>query len=61
MAVFETSRTLDQGVRSVNFFATLIASFMTWNDSRLTRNALSSLTARELEDIGLHRGDIANF
>ncbi len=61
MAVFETSRTLDAGVRPVNFLAALVASFMTWNDRRLTRKALSSLSARELEDIGLNRGDIANF
>jgi len=32
-----------------------------WNDRRVTRNALSSLTARELNDIGLSRGDIANM
>lgn len=61
MAVYETSRTLDAGVRPVNFLAALVASFMTWNDRRLTRKALSKLTERELDDIGLHRGDLANF
>lgn len=29
-----------------------------WNDARVTRNALSRLTARELDDIGLCHGDI---
>ena len=29
-----------------------------WNNARLTRNALKSLSNRELEDIGLSRGDI---
>ena len=29
-----------------------------WNDARVTRNSLSRLTDRELEDIGLIRGDI---
>lgn len=29
-----------------------------WNDARVTRNALSKLTDRELDDIGLVRGDI---
>jgi len=29
-----------------------------WNDARVTRNALSKLTDRELDDIGLCRGDI---
>ena len=39
-------------------FATLHAKFVAWNDARVTRNALSRLTDRELEDIGLCRGDI---
>jgi uncharacterized protein YjiS (DUF1127 family) len=34
------------------------ASFAAWNEARMTRNALSRLSARELEDIGLCRGDI---
>lgn len=29
-----------------------------WNEARRTRNALSKLSAHELEDIGLNRGDI---
>ena len=29
-----------------------------WNDARITRNALSKLSARQLEDIGLVPGDI---
>lgn len=29
-----------------------------WNDRRLTRRSLMALTDRELDDIGLHRGDI---
>ena len=29
-----------------------------WNDARRTRDALSALSMRELEDIGLNRGDI---
>lgn len=40
------------------FFTSLIASIVSWNDARLTRNALSGLTDRELSDIGLERGDI---
>jgi len=61
MAVFTTNRTLTSGVHPTNFFAALVANVMTWNDSRMTRNALSALTSRELDDIGLSRGDIANF
>jgi uncharacterized protein YjiS (DUF1127 family) len=30
----------------------------TWNDARLTRNELAKLSDRELDDIGLTRGDI---
>jgi uncharacterized protein YjiS (DUF1127 family) len=29
-----------------------------WNDARITRNALSQLSLRELNDIGLVPGDI---
>jgi len=29
-----------------------------WNDARVTRKALSQLSARELDDIGLIPGDI---
>jgi uncharacterized protein YjiS (DUF1127 family) len=29
-----------------------------WNDARVTRKALSTLSDRELDDIGLCRGDI---
>lgn len=33
-------------------------ALIVWNERRVTRNALSQLTDRELEDIGLTRGDI---
>ncbi|MFV2034644.1 MAG: DUF1127 domain-containing protein [Halocynthiibacter sp.] len=33
-------------------------SITSWNDARITRNALLQLTDRELEDIGLTRGRI---
>ena len=36
----------------------LIDAVAAWNDRRITRNELSRLTDRELEDIGLTRGDI---
>lgn len=32
--------------------------FSAWNDARVTRKALSKLTDRELDDIGLCRGDV---
>ncbi|MBY6089009.1 DUF1127 domain-containing protein [Maritimibacter alkaliphilus] len=38
--------------------STLLAAISDWNDARVTRNALSKLSDRELDDIGLTRGDI---
>lgn len=59
MAAIEVTRT-----RTVpaNLFGqtitNLIATFATWSDARATRRALNSLSDRELDDIGLSRGDI---
>jgi uncharacterized protein YjiS (DUF1127 family) len=39
-------------------FGQALTVFADWNDARLTRKALSQLTARELDDIGLCFGDI---
>lgn len=39
-------------------FGVFVSTFAAWNDARVTRNALSKLTDRELDDIGLSRGDI---
>lgn len=36
----------------------LVSSMVTWNETRRTRAALNALSAHELEDIGLNRGDI---
>ena len=38
--------------------SSLFGAFAAWNDARLTRNSLNKLSARELDDIGLVRGDI---
>lgn len=60
MAVFETSRALTEGVRTnpTTGITRLFGAVMDWNDRRITRNALLSLTARELEDIGLTQSDL---
>ena len=62
MATFYTSRTTYGTASAVNRFvagtADLSNKVVSWNDARMTRNTLSSLTNRELEDIGLTRGDI---
>lgn len=62
MAFFDNTRTTYATASAVNRFSalagTLIAKIVAWNDARVTRNALSELTDRELEDIGLSRADI---
>ena len=40
------------------YLASVVGSVAAWNDARVTRNALASLSDRELDDIGLVRGDI---
>lgn len=62
MAAFDTTRTTygfdGLAGRIGNFVASIFGAIASWNDARMTRNALSGLTDRELEDIGLVRGDI---
>ena len=41
-----------------DFAAAIVTAFTRWNDARVTRKALSQLTLRELNDIGLAPGDI---
>ncbi|NDV01851.1 DUF1127 domain-containing protein [Pseudoroseicyclus tamaricis] len=41
--------------------ATLVSAITGWNDERMTRKSLSTLSVRELDDIGLCRGDIDNI
>ncbi|MEM8537507.1 MAG: DUF1127 domain-containing protein [Pseudomonadota bacterium] len=60
MAAFDTTRpaaSLSAG-RISAFFMNLRSALAAWNDARITRKALSQLSARELEDIGLSYGDI---
>ncbi|MFE3836287.1 DUF1127 domain-containing protein [Pseudogemmobacter sonorensis] len=62
MAAIETSRPAPFGAittyRVINLFSLAFAKLKSWNDARITRNALSKLSDRELDDIGLCRGDI---
>ena len=64
MAAFDSSRVFYGSAsvagRALAPFNTLFAAIAAWNDARLTRKALSGLTDRELNDIGLARGDIEN-
>lgn len=60
MAVFDTTRpTADLFAgRSQSIVNMIIGAVATWNDARVTRKSLSQLSNRELDDIGLSRGDI---
>lgn len=62
MATFDTTRTTYGSATVASRFSTFInsavSSVVAWNDARVTRKALASLSDRELEDIGLIRGDI---
>lgn len=62
MAAFDTTRTAYGTASAVNriaaFVGDVIATIVSWNDARATHKALSALSDRELEDIGLIRGDI---
>jgi uncharacterized protein YjiS (DUF1127 family) len=62
MAAYETTRSAPFGAiatfRVVQTVLSITDAVRTWNDARLTRAALDKLSDRELDDIGLCRGDI---
>jgi len=62
MAAFDTIRPVSDGVlfggRNANFFTKPFATVIAWYDARATRKALSKLTDRELDDIGLSRVEL---
>lgn len=62
MALYDTTRA-PSGGRSLTgrlsaMVASLASGLISWNDARVTRNSLAQLSDRELDDIGLTRGDI---
>lgn len=62
MSSFETTRSAPFGAitvfRAVQSVAHAVEALKNWNSARITRNSLSRLSNRELDDIGLCRGDI---
>lgn len=62
MAASTTTRPAPFGAiatyKVVTYFSTIFAALSAWNDARITRSALGRLSDRELDDIGLCRGDI---
>jgi uncharacterized protein YjiS (DUF1127 family) len=66
MAAIETTRsTAPFGAittyRAIQSVSNVFGSMWAWNDARATRNALGKLSDRELDDIGLCRGDIEDI
>jgi uncharacterized protein YjiS (DUF1127 family) len=61
MALFDTARPaglVGNAQRIGGMFVSAFGAVSAWNDVRVTRNTLETLTNRQLEDIGLTRGDI---
>jgi uncharacterized protein YjiS (DUF1127 family) len=62
MAAVETTRPAPFGAittyRAINAVSNALGGLAAWNDARMTRKALNKLSDRELDDIGLCRGDI---
>lgn len=65
MAAQTTTRPAPLGAitayKVINAVGTIAGKIATWNDARMTRNALGKLSDRELDDIGLCRGDIEDM
>jgi uncharacterized protein YjiS (DUF1127 family) len=65
MAAYQSTRTAPFGAIAtysfIRFISNIANSVMAWNDARITRNSLNKLSDRELDDIGLTRGDIADI
>lgn len=58
MAVLDTTHAPRARRAGGSFLSRVFAAITAWNETRVTRNALNRLTDRELDDIGLTRGDI---
>jgi uncharacterized protein YjiS (DUF1127 family) len=62
MAAVETTRPAPYGAittyRAINALSNVAVTLRAWNDARVTRKALNKLSDRELDDIGLCRGDL---
>ncbi|MBK5945585.1 hypothetical protein CCR83_03745 [Rhodobacter veldkampii DSM 11550] len=57
MSAYDTNRALAQ-TGFAGAATKLFAAVAAWNDARATRSALSRLSDRALDDIGLTRSDI---
>lgn len=53
-----TNRSVGAGISATRILSDMVGWVSTWNDARVTRKALGRLSDRELDDLGLCRGDI---
>lgn len=58
MALLDMPRSQFGGLSLGGRLAGFVNAVIAWNDARVTRKSLGGLTDRELDDIGLVRGDI---
>ncbi|MEJ6392471.1 DUF1127 domain-containing protein [Gymnodinialimonas sp. 2305UL16-5] len=56
-----TNRPVGTGFSVATVISGLVSRFATWNDARVTRKSLLALSDRELDDLGLSRGDIEDI
>ena len=65
MAAFEYNRSLTEtkgfAGQTLAVFSAVLGTLISWNDARVTRNSLPTLSNRELNDLGLVRGDIEDI
>ena len=58
MSTIETNRSATAAGGVGNVAAQIVSLFASWRETRVTRRELGRLSDRELDDIGLCRGDI---
>ena len=58
MSTIETNRSATAAGGVGNVVAQIVSLFASWRETRVTRRELGRLSDRELDDIGLCRGDI---
>lgn len=65
MSAFESPRSAPFGAistfRAVSFFERLVDGLAAWKSKRATEAALLALSDKQLADIGLYRGQIAEI
>lgn len=53
-----TNRSVGAGFSATRILTDIVGMVAAWNDARVTRKGLAALSDRELDDLGLVRGDI---